>query len=287
MKSKLFIFHKSLSGIIILALMLFTFLDSVKASHPGLRIAMVQMDVADGNLEENMRRAEKSIREAAVMKVDMVCFPEAVDFGWLYQQARKDALPIPGKFTDFLSSLAKELKIWISAGCLEKDGDKTYNSAVIIDRTGKIVLKHRKINTLPNLTSLLYDSGSTDSIKVVDTEFGRIGLTICADNFDLKNPKKVAKLGAWLLIAPHGFAAKVCDLENNAVEFMNHIKGVAAKTKLWVVGTNTGLSLVAGGEWKGYLHSGCSTIADSHGKVVAIGKLKEPDLVIYNIPSEK
>ena len=287
MKGKINILHKSFRLIIIFAFLLLCCLNSVIASHTKLRVAMVQMDVVDGNLTENMRRAEKSIREAAGMNVDIVCLPEAADLGWLYQQARRDALPIPGEYTNFLSSLAKELKIWISAGCLEKDGDKTYNSAVIIDRTGKIVLKHRKISTLPGLTAHLYDFGSADDINVVDTEFGRIGLTICADNFEIEIPQKVANLGAWLLIAPHGFAAEVSDLENNALEYMNHIKGVAEKTKLWVIGTNTALSLIAGGEWKGYLHSGCSIIADSKGKVVAIGKLKEPDLVIYNIPLEK
>jgi len=279
--------HKNLSILVIASCVLFCCVDSVTASHPGLRVAMVQMNVVDGNLVENMRRTEKSIREAAEKKVDLVCLPEAADFGWLYQKVREDALPIPGKYTDFLSGLAKELKVWISAGCLEKDGDKTYNSAVIIDRTGKIILKHRKINTLPNLTAHLYDPGSADDIKVVDTEFGRIGLTICADNFNIENPQKVANLGAWLLIAPHGFAEKESDLVDNAVKYMNHIKSVAGKTKLWVIGTNTGLSLVAGGKWKDYLHSGCSTIADPAGKAVAIGKLKETDLVIYDIPSEK
>ncbi len=262
-------------------------IEAIAASHPGLRVAMAQIDIMDGNLEENMKRAEKSIREAAGLDADMVCLPEAADLGWLCQQARRDALPIPGKYTDFLSCLAKELNIWISAGCLEKDGKSTYNSAVIIDRTGNIVLRHRKIKTLSSLTAHLYDRGSTDNIDVVNTEFGTIGLTICADNFDIENPEKVAALGAWLLITPHGFAAKVDDLENNAVEYMNHIKGLAAKTKLWVVGTNSCLSLITGGEWEGYQHSGCSTIADSEGKVVAIGKFKEPDLVIYNIPSEQ
>ncbi len=32
---------------------------------------------------------------------------------------------------------------------LEKDREKVYNSAVILDRAGRIVLKHRKIDTLP------------------------------------------------------------------------------------------------------------------------------------------
>jgi predicted amidohydrolase len=287
MKSKIFVLSKTILFIIIFQFMLFCFPGSATASHPGIRVAMIQMDVIDGNLSENLKRAEKSIREAASMGADLVCLPEAADLGWLYQMARRDATSIPGKYTDSLSELAKELKIWISAGCLEKDGDKTFNSAVLIDRKGTIMLKHRKIKTLSSITSHLYDQGNTDDIKVADTEFGIVGLTICADNFDIENPQRVANLGAWLLVTPHGFAAKTEDLENNAVEFMNHIKGVAAKTKLWVIGTNTCISLIAEGEWKGYLHSGCSTIANPDGKAVAIGKLKVPDLVIYDIPSEK
>ena len=61
---------------------------------------------------------------------------------------------------------------------------------------------------------------------------------------------------------------------------------IASKTHLWVIGTDAGLTLVEGGDWKGYLHSGCSTIADPTGKAVAIGKIRETDLVIYDIPAE-
>jgi predicted amidohydrolase len=243
--------------------------------------------VIDGNLSDNMKHARKLIKEAARKGTDLICLPEAADLGWLCQDGRKLANPIPGRYTDFLSDLAKKFHVWISAGCLENDRNKTYNSAVLIDRSGKIILKHRKINTLPGLTSHIYDAGSADDIKVVSTEFGLIGITICADNFDIKNPQKVADLGAWLLITPHGFAARLEDLPDNSVSFMNHIKKIAKETKLWVIGTNTGLSLVAGGAWKGQLHSGCSTIADPSGKAMIIGKFKMPDMVFYDIPAEK
>ncbi len=256
------------------------------ASHPGLRVAMAQMDVADGDLAENMRRAETAIREAAVKGADLVCLPEAADLGWLCQSAREKALPVPGAYTDFLSGLAKELKLWISAGCLEKADDRTYNSAVLIDRSGAIALRHRKISTLPRLTSHLYDAGSAEDIKVVDTEFGRVGITICADNFDPKHPRRVAELGAWLLIAPHGFAETPQGLPDNGISYANHIKKVAKEAKLWVIAADTALSEVAGGDWKGYLHSGFSTVANPSGKAVALGKFAEPDLVIFDMPAE-
>ena len=255
--------------------------------HGGLRVALAQIPVEDGNLEQNMRLTEEAARQAASQKADLLSLPEAADWGWLYQQARRDALPIPGKYTDFLAGVAKRHQMWVSAGCLERDGEKVYNSAVIIDRTGRIVLKHRKINTLEQLTKHLYDQGRAEDVKTIDTEFGRIGLTICADNFDPKNPQRVADLGAWLLIAPHGFAAEPEKLEQNSKDYQKHISNVAAKSGLWVIGTDAVLGTVQGGQWKGQLHSGCSMIARPDGTAAIVAKFREPDLVVFDIPAER
>jgi N-carbamoylputrescine amidase len=253
--------------------------------HPGLRVAMCQTEIVDGDLAENVRRAEDAIRKAAKERADLICLPEAADWGWLYKNSRRDAFPIPGYYTDLLSRLAEELKVWICAGCLERGGDKTYNSAVLIDRTGKIVLKHRKIDVLKFLTKKLYDPGVKEDIKAVDTEFGRVGVTICADNFTIANPKRVAELGAWLLIAPHGFAAEEDKLEQNGKSFQEHIRNVAGKTKMWVIGTDTVLGPVKSGAWKGQPHSGCSTIARPDGTAAVVGKFKQTDMVVFDIPA--
>ena len=260
--------------------------ESSGATHPPLRVAMVQMRVEDGDLAGNMRRAEEGVRESVARKAQIVCFAEAADYGWLYQQARRDAFPIPGTYTKFLSKLAKELNVWISAGCLEKAGDKTYNSAVLINRKGKIVLKHRKIDTLKELTGHLYDQGDPNDLKVVDTEFGRIGMTICADNFDLNRPKRIADQGAWLLITPHGFAACAGDLRVNGDGYQERVCRYAKTTGMWVVATDTVLGKVAGGEWKGSWHTGCSTIANPKGERAIVAKFLQPDLVVYDIPEE-
>ena len=246
---------------------------------------MAQLAIQDGDLEVNMQAAAQAAQDAAHARVDFLALPEAADWGWLHQEARRDALPIPGKYTDFLGELARQHGIWISAGCLEREGDKVYNAAVIVNRDGQIVLKHRKIDTLAWLTQHLYNCGSPDDIKTVDTEFGRIGLTICADNFDLKHPQRVADLGAWLLVAPHGFAAEQNRLEENSKEFQLHVTNVARKTGLWFIGTDSVLGAVKGGAWKGWLHSGCSVLARPDGTAAAVGKFKAPDLVIVDIPA--
>ena len=254
--------------------------------HPALRIALAQIDLDDGNLARNMEIAAEAAAAAARLRPDFLCLPEAVDFGWLHQNGRRDALPIPGPYTDFLASLARRHNFWISAGCLEKDGSRVYNSAVIVDRSGRIVHKHRKIRTLPDLTRHIYDAGPADAPLTVDTEFGRVGLTICADNFDIEIPKRAAAAGAWLLIAPHGFAAPVAEMEKNAREYADHIRRVAAGTGMWVAAANVALARVKGGDWKDQMHCGVSRAVRPDGTAAVEAKFKTPDLVVCDIPAE-
>jgi N-carbamoylputrescine amidase len=270
----------------------FVVMDSVEGvcsrsqPHRGLRVALAQLPVEDGELERNMHLADVAAKEAAARGVDFLNFPEAADWGWLYEHARRDALPIPGKYTAFLANLAQRHHFWISAGCLERAADKVYNSAVIVDRTGRIVLKHRKIDTLAWLTKDLYEPGDAININTVETEFGRIGLTICADNFTIAHPRMAAQQGAWLLVAPHGFAAEESRLEQNSAEYQSHIRNVAQQTGLWVIGTDAVLGTVKAGAWKGWLHSGCSMVARPDGTAAVIAKFKQPDLVVFDIPPE-
>jgi N-carbamoylputrescine amidase len=253
---------------------------------PRLRIALAQIAAVEGDLAGNLRLAGDAIRKAVRRGADLVCLPEAADLGWLHQEARADAGTIPGKYTDRLAGLASKHRVWICGGCLERDGERVYNSAVLIGPEGAIVLKHRKIKTLPKLTRRLYDAGPPGGVQVAETGFGRVGLTICADNFDLKIPRRAAESGAWLLLAPHGFAAPVKEMRNNAGEFLRHLRRVARGTGMWVAAANAVLGRVKGGAWKGWMHCGCSAVMRPDGTALATGLFKQADLVICDIPPD-
>ena len=104
-------------------------------------------------------------------------------------------------------------------------------------------------------------------------------------NFNLKNPQRVADQGAWLLIAPHGFAEEESKLEQNSQAYQKHIRKVAGATRLWVVGTDAVLGTIQGGAWKGQLHSGCSLVARPDGTAAIVAKFKQPDLIVCDIPA--
>ena len=89
------------------------------------------------------------------------------------------------------------------------------------------------------------------------------------------------------MLAPHGFADEESKLELNSKSYQDHIRRVAATTRLWVVGTDAVLGTVQGGAWKGRLHSGCSVVARPDGTAAIVAKFRQPDLIVFDIPAGK
>ncbi|MHC4227665.1 MAG: carbon-nitrogen hydrolase family protein [Planctomycetota bacterium] len=141
-----------------------------------VKVAICQIFSLDGDRRGNLVRIENAMREAKDAGADIACFPETVLLGWVNSDAHERAHPIPGPDSDYLCKLAKDFDMYLCAGLAEKEGRDLYDSAVLIDDTGKIVLKHRKINLLAELMSPPYTPGQ--GVNVVKTKFGRIGLLI-------------------------------------------------------------------------------------------------------------
>ena len=99
-----------------------------------------------------------------------------------------------------MGNIARQYNLYIVAGLLEKDGNVVYNTAVLIDKKGKIVGKYRKIS-LPREE---IDGGITpgDETPVFDTDFGRIGMMICWDVTFPETARALAKQGAEVIFLP-------------------------------------------------------------------------------------
>lgn len=130
-------------------------------------------------------------------KVDLICFPELfssnINLINLDNIAEKD----DGETISFLKEVAKKKKAYIAGGFLEKDDDKYYNSAVLLDRNGNKILKHRKV--VPNEFENSYLS-SGDTVDVVETEFGKVGLIIGNDLNSLEVSNQLAKKEVDIII---------------------------------------------------------------------------------------
>jgi hypothetical protein len=85
--------------------------------------------------------------------------------------------PIPGPTTKAVARLARKYNMYVICPIREQAADKQYNTAVLIDRKGKVAGYYRKI-------FVFWGEGlhvSTEGVKAFDTDFGRISILTCFD----------------------------------------------------------------------------------------------------------
>jgi len=244
----------------------------MKRFFPRFKLGLGQMLVEGGMIEENLRRAEEMVRKGRREHCQVIVLPECLDTGWTDPSARQLARPIPGETSNRLCQAAKDNGIMIVAGLTELYGSRIYNSAVLIEETGDILLKHRKINVL-EIAQDLYSIGNI--LSVAETRFGLVGLNICADNFQdsLAIGHVLARMGAHFILSPSAWAVKA-DHDNTEKPYGGEWrKSYAQLCKLYgitVVGVSN-VGWLTAGPWKGRKAIGCSLAVGPGGEILAQG----------------
>lgn len=137
---------------------------------------------------------------------DLVVLPEVFNIGVNHEIFQDMAEPTgAGETTMFLSGFANEFNTYIIGGSfIEKSHDGNfYNTSLAFDRNGKIIGKYRKIHMFSYFGSKegkYITSG--DKTCVIDTDFGKVGMSIC---YDLRFPEQYRCLvdkGAQIIVCP-------------------------------------------------------------------------------------
>lgn len=110
------------------------------------------------------------------------------------------AEPIPGPTTIRLGEFARKKHIYIIAGIFEREKQAVYNTAVLIDRSGNVVGKYRKVYLPREEVEGGLTAGS--DYPVFQTDFGTIGIMICWDAQYPDPARALALRGAEIIFLP-------------------------------------------------------------------------------------
>lgn len=246
-----------------------------------IRIAMCQIVCIDGDRRGNLARIERSVAEAAGARAEIVCLPESAILGWVNPEAHRRAEPIPGPDSQRLCEMARRHKTFLCVGLDEEAGEDLYDSALLIDDSGRILVKHRKMILLSELMTPPYSAGR--DIVVVSTRFGRIGVLICADTHEASILERMAKLKPDLMLVPYGYAAPEEAWPEHGKELERVVTNAAKVLNAPVVGTNL-IGQITHGPWAGRTYAGHSVAADRTGKILAIGRDFDRDIAVVSVP---
>lgn len=236
-----------------------------------VKIGMIQMRVEFHDPQKNLSHAQELVAQAAAQGADICILPECMDLGWATPNAPAMAEPVPGKISEQLSAIARRHNVWIVSGLTEQEDDKVYNCAVLIRPDGCIAAKHRKINILTDV-EYMYQVG--DRLTVTQTPYGKIGVSICADNLSpsLCLGHSLARMGAEIILSPCAWAVTPDRdplKQPYGQEWHEPYHILASRYGIPVIGvSNVGAMPV--GEWAGWQAIGNSIAYDSDGRCASV-----------------
>lgn len=238
-----------------------------------VRLAMAQMRVDGGAKTANLARAADRIAAAAAGGADIVLLPEVLDLGWTHGSARTLAAEVPdGDACRTLADAARAGGVYVCAGLVERDGERVYNSAVLLGPGGDLLLRHRKLNEL-DIAHDCYDQG--DRLGVCHTPLGTLGVLICADAFADRYclSRALGYMGADIILSPSAWAVPP-EYDNDArpygAEWRDAYRAVARDFSLWFAGVSN-VGTVDDGPWRGWSCIGCSLLVGPDGAPAVAG----------------
>ncbi|MBN1185392.1 MAG: carbon-nitrogen hydrolase family protein [Bacteroidales bacterium] len=250
------------------------------AQNGSVKVAMAQKFCLGGDRSGNFVRIEKAIIKAREKGAEIITFPETSILGWVNPDAQERAFQIPGTDSDKLCVLAKKYKIFINIGLAEKTGDKLFDSAILIDDEGNILLKRRKINILTELMSPPYSKG--EKIEAVDTCLGRIGVMICADSFQDDLLLKIKKQEPDFVIIPYGWDAGEKAWPSHAKELQRVVQPADELITCPLIGTDL-VGEISHSPWQGMVYGGQSIVVDQHTNVHARCKDRDKEIIVIEL----
>jgi len=233
-----------------------------------MKVAIVQFK-ASTKKEINLKKIIHYITKAAENNATLVAFPEFMMFYTNSSQSSKQlanlAETINGNFITSIAKCAKENHIDVVGSFYEKSTkkDRVYDTSFIIDKTGKVISKYRKIHLYDALGFRESDKMIKGSkiAKPVSTTIGKIGMMIC---YDLRFPemsRSLAVAGSEILVAPSAW-----------------VKG-NMKEEHWITINKTraienGCYVIAPDQ-VGNIYCGRSLVIDPYGKILLDMKKKQ------------
>ncbi len=179
-------------------------------------IAALQMATGP-QVQANLMEAGRLIKDAAERGAKLVVLPENFPImGVLETDKLKVAENVgEGPIQNFLSQQAKKYKVWIVAGTIplrSLDPARVYAASILYNDSGEVVARYDKIHlfdvTLSENHEVYTESDTIapgHQVVVVDTPFGRLGMSVC---YDLRFPelyRALSEKGAQILVIPAAF----------------------------------------------------------------------------------
>ncbi|UCC98320.1 MAG: carbon-nitrogen hydrolase family protein [Phycisphaerales bacterium] len=173
----------------------------VPAPEPRkVKVGTVYLRPKNSTPQKNLTLWCDQVNAAGKLGLDIVCLGETITAVGTSATIEQRAHPIPGPVSEKLADAAKRSNIWVVASLNERVGEVVYNTAVLLDRQGRLAGKYRKVH-LPR-EEWRQGVRPGHEYPVFKTDFGKVAIQICYDWFFPEATEMFALQGAEIVFAP-------------------------------------------------------------------------------------
>lgn len=167
-----------------------------------ITVALGQMDLASGDPPRNLAAVDELARAAAQAGADLLLVPELWSTGYALDRAAELASTLDDGVVAAAGEVARRHRIGLFGSTLVRLPSGIGNTAVLFDATGQRLGVYSKMHLFGLMREPDYLVAG-DAPTLVETPWGRVGLTIC---YDLRFPElfrayAVAGVDIILLVA--------------------------------------------------------------------------------------
>lgn len=228
----------------------------------------------DGLIEEAVKKGANIVLPQELFEGNYFCQKEDYRFFDLAEEYETS------KTLAHYANLAKSLHVVLPVSFFEKAGNCYFNSLCVIDADGAKLGLYRKthIPTGECYEEKFYFTPGDTGFKVFHTQYGRLGVAICWDQWFPEAARIMALKGAEMLLYPTAIGSEPVLPKDSKAHWQHVMMGHAAANILPVVASNrTGTETAPNSSMTFF---GSSFIADEYGnKVEELDRTSEGVLV--------
>lgn len=191
----------------------------------NFRVAVLQMRSVSGEVSKNLETIAAQMAAAAKEGADIVLLPECFATGYTLPVDDHKVLEEDGAWLRRLCQEAKKQRIGLVATAFTKGRTKPQNSAFVIDKDGRVLMKYSKVHTCDFADERCLESG--DGFKVCDFHGVQLGIMICYDREYPESARILMLQGAEIILVPNDCGAMVPRVQALSTRAYENMVGVA------------------------------------------------------------
>ena len=252
-----------------------------------VKVAATQMSCS-WELDQNISKAKNIIVQAAKKGANIILLQELFQSPYFCIEYDEKIFHLAqtcknNKVLKEMSELCKELNVVLPISYFEKSNNAYFNSVAVIDSDGTILGNYRKshIPDAPGYLEKYYFNPGNTGFKVWDTNFGKIGIGICWDQWFPEAARIMALKGAEILFYPTAIGNELRIDYDSSDAWQRAMQGHAVSNIVPVVASNRiGVEEVQN-QSNGFY--GRSFISDHTGKILKEGSRDKEEILIAEV----